>query len=664
MASIGDKVVLVGTIRAVDGDNTLIIVGANGNHVMRVETDDIKTVDAYAPAENGFVDRDDSTMAFDDGTREFSITPVAGAYDFFVQSERFTKSAELTITITDVEGLHYVYFNETGALAVTTTFSTDLISLYAFCATIYWDATNGEAVLFGDERHGNVMDSQTHSFEHNTYGARYDEGLGLANMDVDGSGADASAAQFSFDDGVIWDEDVKHTIADGSPQELSTIAEVPILYRDGAAGDWRKIAATTYPVSTTGTGLAAWNEWTGATWRITEASSNDYVLVHYFATTDVNEPVVGVMGTATYATLKAAREGALNEIATPLSGISSLTPEWVAIATVIWETKTTHTNAVKSRVRSTEAGENYVDWRTTLRGGAVTNGTTWGGIGGTLSDQSDLQTALDDKASLSETGTQSFNGLIQFLGSAAPKSNTAAAAVDELLRLNEFDAGQLAQNVYLLGLLAGYQPLDSDLTAIAAIATQAVGRSLLGAADKAAIAAITKSPYIIGQEEEGSQVGASSTAWHELFSFTIPGNSLGAKGRAMIDFEIEHHGETGNSKHQWKLNGTVVYGPWTGGQPTVDSNVRYILGEAYVANNNNTGQQRGGERIMISNEGATQAGVGGHWYGDGRGSGHFDDGTEDTRSDMTISLEVAFASSDALNYFKLISACCLLHPSL
>jgi hypothetical protein len=67
---------------------------------------------------------------------------------------------------------------------------------------------------------------------------------------------------------------------------------------------------------------------------------------------------------------------------------------------------------------------------TALEYGTVSGGGAWGSITGTLADQTDLQAALDAKAS------------------------TSAVA-------------------------AGYQPLDSDLTAIAALTTTSTGRALL-----------------------------------------------------------------------------------------------------------------------------------------------------------------------------------------
>jgi len=489
---VGDKVLIVGTVqRVAESGNDLVIIGANGNHKLRVSSDDIKATDAYAPAENGFVDRADSTMSFvGDETREFSISPVSASFEFFVQSERFEKTTTQTVTISDTEGLHYVYFDETGTIQSTTTFTPDIITLYAFCAAIYWDADNNEAILFAEERHGNVMDSQTHAYNHVTYGSRFESGLALGDMDVDGSGNDASAAQLSVAGGNIWDEDIQHAIANGAPQTLSTIAEVPMFYRSGASGVWRRVAATQYPATTAGGGSnIAWNHYSGATWQLSAVSNNYFTLTHLFATGDLNHPVIGLVGQGEYATVALAREGATSELTSLTFGdIESLSPEFVPIATIIWEHKSSYSNAVSARSRRTDGGDDYIDWRTTRGSGTGTGAIStpsWGDIGGTLANQTDLQAALDDKASLSETGTQSFNGLIQFLGSAAPKSNTAAAAIDELVRKNEFDADQLAQNVYLLGVLAGYQPLDADLTAIAALTTTAFGRSLLEMADQA-----------------------------------------------------------------------------------------------------------------------------------------------------------------------------------
>lgn len=343
-------------------------------------------LDTHAPAENGFVDKADSTISFVDATRTFTIAPAVSSFDYFQGSLRYTKSSADNVVISDVEGSHWIYYDG-STLTETTTFTIDIIVLYAFVATVYWDATNKKAVLLSEERHGNIMDSQTHSYNHQTYGARYQDGLDLGDITADGDGSSNTHAQLSVADGKFWDEDLQHVIADGSPQELSPIAQLPILYRDGVNGDWRKIAATDFPVTTTGTGRAAWNEWTGSTWQLSEAAANNIVLMHIFATNDINEPMVSICGQNSYNSLKNAHLGAQTEISElSFGGLQSATQEFIPVATVLFETKNTYTNSVKSRIITTEDGSDYIDWRERTVSGSQVSVTDHGNLTGLTDD--------------------------------------------------------------------------------------------------------------------------------------------------------------------------------------------------------------------------------------------------------------------------------------
>ncbi len=319
--------------------------------------------------ENGIVDRSESTLSFTDGTRTASIQPTGANFKYFHQGVEYT-STGATVVIPDTEGLHYIYFNG-ATLTATTTFSPTIITDYAFVMVVYWDATNNEGIYVGDERHGTTMDSQTHLYNHLTYGARYQDGLSIGDMDVDGNGDDASAAQMSVADGNIWDEDIQAVIADGSPQDLAPIAQIPMYYRSGASGNWRKVAADNYPVANTGAGRAEWNEYTGATWQLTEVDNNDFVLTHLFATPSIDEPIIGIVGQAEYNTTGQARDGAVTELVNlSLGALSTLAPEYVPIATIILQTSNGYSNDPQARVRSTDTGADYIDWRS-LRGGGT-----------------------------------------------------------------------------------------------------------------------------------------------------------------------------------------------------------------------------------------------------------------------------------------------------
>ena len=350
--------------------------------------------------ESGFPNRTDTTISFVDGTRTFTITPVGASFDFWAGGSRFVKTAADSVVIPDTEGTHFIYYDGTGTLMCSTSFSTLLMSDYTWIANIHWDATNNEAILFGEERHDRIMSSDTHIHLHLSYGTAFVSGLLLTNFDEDGSGADDTAAQLSCDNGIIRDEDIQHDIIDGSPQDLSPILNAPIYYRLGAAGDWRRIAATAFPVTITGTGRLAWNEFTGGAWQLTEVTNNSFANIHVIATADINEPIIVIMGQAEYGNVNAARAGAETEIQNlSLGSMSELSLEWKAIATVIYQTSNTYANTVQSRVRSADPADSiiYVDWRRTSVGAGGSGAGDYAPVNHTHteSDIIDLQTYWD-----------------------------------------------------------------------------------------------------------------------------------------------------------------------------------------------------------------------------------------------------------------------------
>lgn len=307
----------------------------------------------------GFLNRADSQISFVDGTRTFTIQPDVTSFDFYVKSAKYTVSAAESLVIPNTSGNHYIYYNQSGVLESTTVFSSAIIEQFAFVAIVYWNATTSSHTYFADERHGVTMDGVTHAYLHTVFGARYLSGLALLGFSVDGTGDVNSNAQFTADSGSIRDEDILH-------QSLAQ-AQIPVLYRDGLL--WKKKAADAYPVIYSGSagytgasGRLPFNEFTGGAWQLTEVPSLDFVLVHLFATNDIDNPIVAVQGTASYTTASAARTNANLEIST-LSGMPFA--EFVPMGSVIFQTATSYTNATKSRIRSTDTGAEYVDFRGT-----------------------------------------------------------------------------------------------------------------------------------------------------------------------------------------------------------------------------------------------------------------------------------------------------------
>lgn len=315
----------------------------------------------------GFENRTDSIISKNDGSLTFTISPAVTDYVAYTRGTRHTIDLPDGAIWTDVEGLHYFYVDGAGALQHTVTFVPEIITEYAFVAVLYWDVTNSQSIYFADERHGLSMDGQTHLYLHTVFGSQYVSGLGLSGITI-GDGSLNTHAQLAVADGFIRDEDLIHAIND-TIQDLAPTAQIPIFYQLGPTGTWRKKTADSYPLIYSGTagytganGRIPYNQDSGGTWSLTEIGEDEFALVHLFATNDITQPVIGIQGQTVYSTLAGALDGARVEIdQLLLAGLP--VAEFTAIATVMWQSNSTYVNAPKARIRQTDAGEDYVDWR-------------------------------------------------------------------------------------------------------------------------------------------------------------------------------------------------------------------------------------------------------------------------------------------------------------
>ena len=305
----------------------------------------------------GFVNRTDSTVSFIDGSRTLTIQPVSTSFSFYIKGIKFTKNSPQSVTITNQAGNHYIYFNTSGNLVSTQIFSTAIIEENAYVAIVYWNTDTNTHTYFAEERHGITMDGATHIYLHTTFGSRYISGLALQGFTANGDGTLNTHAQFTADAGSIRDEDI---LLASSAQ-----TQIPILFRQGQL--WRKKTADAFPLIYSGTagytganGRIPFNEFVAGSWQLTEVPTNNYVLVHFFATNDKENPIVGIQGIAQYNNKPQASAAASSEI-TSLTGLPFA--EFVAIGTVIFETDT-YTNTPNARVVSVNSAI-YIDFRGT-----------------------------------------------------------------------------------------------------------------------------------------------------------------------------------------------------------------------------------------------------------------------------------------------------------
>lgn len=383
-----DQVPEVATVKAAefDAQGHLVLLMTDGKRIVtkgKAVSQNIEQVITIA-AENkatstftvmkeptGFDTRTTSTISFDDSTRTFSITatnPVYG-FDVWLNSKQKTYYSE-QIQIPDESKIHFIYFNcDLETLESTTVANEALFLDCALVALVYWRADQQKSIYFGDERHGLRMDGATHAHLHLSIGAQYRTGLGLTNFTVDANGSLNSHAQFGCQNGVIADEDITISIIDDNPQNISTIANLPVFYRIGAADNWYRKEADAFPLIRpsqvshyTGTVRPAYNYFNGTQWLLSEVVTNNFILMHILATNDIRTPIVAVVGNS-YNTKTNARAASLVELK-DMQGLPFL--EFVKLGTVIYESSTSYTNTPKARIVSTEDALTYVDHRTSL----------------------------------------------------------------------------------------------------------------------------------------------------------------------------------------------------------------------------------------------------------------------------------------------------------
>lgn len=302
-----------------------------------------------------------SVITFTDTSpdRTLSLSVSSGSFDFYVKGVKFTKTTTQTCQITDVEGLHYIYFNSSGNLVETVTFVPALITENALVSTVYWNAVNNVNLMVSDERHQITMDGASHLLHHTTKGSDYVSGSALNSFTI-GNGSLDAHAQFGVDAGAMRDEDLYHEL-----DAVLVANGCPIFYQLGTTGTWRRVINAGFSVTTTGTGRLAWNEFVGGAWQLSEVTNNLYALCHIFSTNDPNQPYIAIVGQAVYSSAANARTGANTEIGNLItSGLPSV--EFVPIGTVILQTNNTYANAVKSRIILTDTGTNYEDFRFSL----------------------------------------------------------------------------------------------------------------------------------------------------------------------------------------------------------------------------------------------------------------------------------------------------------
>lgn len=244
---------------------------------------DAVTDQPYVHFKHGFDNQTDSTLAFNSGTRVFTIAPASTTYSVWSSGAEIVKSSPNTVTIANTVGLHFIYFDSAGTLTESTA-PWDLLGTAIPVATVYWNGTTGTR---DEERHGSVRNRPWHKWAHNTIGTRY--ASGLAGTFTNNT--------FSFASGVLYDEDILLTIT-------GPLANGLAWYLNSATGKMTFAVTTTPYVSSAGV-LQYDNAGT-----LTAVSNSYYIVNDFYGSNDLDYPIYMRVGNAQYANLSDAQASA------------------------------------------------------------------------------------------------------------------------------------------------------------------------------------------------------------------------------------------------------------------------------------------------------------------------------------------------------------------
>ena len=279
------------------------ITDGNEGHVLTTDgngnlTFQLNPISAATGEPMGFVARTDSTISFNNSTRTFTLAPVSTPFEVWTKGVKRTIATSTSVTIPNTTGLYYICYQPDGTLIQQTSFF-DLQNQTPV-AYIYWNANTSSAPFVADERHGVVLDWQTHEYLHRTRGAVIASGFAASNYVVGGNGSLDSHLQLDLDGGTFYDEDLKVQIVHSNTptniweQDLQGPAKIPMFYLNGS-GAWTIDAPTDFPVKQ-GVDRPQYNLNTAGTWTTEDVGENKYGVTFILATNNIQYPIIGIIG--------------------------------------------------------------------------------------------------------------------------------------------------------------------------------------------------------------------------------------------------------------------------------------------------------------------------------------------------------------------------------
>lgn len=336
--------IAIGSVQKVDDSEGVLVVDIlNTNHT----TEEVNT--------RGFPfsQRANTILNLNYTTRVFSITPTNGKFHYYVDGEKFLRYGTASVTIADVTGQHFIYFDK-GVLIDTVDTTADklfeILTKHCMVAQVYWDSLTQQAFHRGDKRYGINMGTETRYFLYRDFGLQFISGCALNNFTI-GDGSLDSHAQYTIDAGITQEADLRHT--------MSSTTGMAVFYR-GPDG-WARQYNDSFSILSAPAGRMYYNPITGSTGSLVQATSGNYVYYHVFVSNSITGAPFVIMGNYQYADENEAFQAKYLD-AHDLLIDDHPVKDKILIASILFRTRDTYTNSVKSIIIPVD-GYNYLDWR-------------------------------------------------------------------------------------------------------------------------------------------------------------------------------------------------------------------------------------------------------------------------------------------------------------
>jgi len=278
-----------------------------------------------------------STLSYDAGTRTVTLTPNTPPLYLWDNAVRYDIQNAITCIHSTSQGIYNIIFNA-GSLQV---IDPEVYTEHVLVAQVYFNS--GVIGFIMDNRHGCIMDVDTHYYLHKTIGTVWRDGLVASNYVLNPATPTDASNQFYLTSGNILDEDL--TI----PITAKTTPNYNISVLSGSNGYWSYIT-NSVPYTFSAGGFIRYNRWNGENWIQTDLLNNKYVTYYVVIVPAVLGAYQMFMksGQTQYDTLADAEAETYSQLF-----VSPIAPsETVPLYKIIFNTQASYTNNGKCAIVS------------------------------------------------------------------------------------------------------------------------------------------------------------------------------------------------------------------------------------------------------------------------------------------------------------------------